>query len=156
MKLTTKFFLSIFFGLITCTSLAQETKIINVSKFKPPAVKTYLGINTNGAAVTVEEAAQLLGLPLKVTDDKKNIYTVLSYGFVYKRKGVIEDEETGVKKIAFTTVADKFNETPLPKIWTDNLKDGFQKDEQLYFYDILVKDEKDRKFFAPDLKMTIQ
>jgi hypothetical protein len=104
----------------------------------------------------VQEASQLAGLPLKVTDDKKNIYTVTSYGFIYKRKGVIEDEESGGKKIAFTTLADKFNETPLPKIWIDNLKDGFQKDEELYFYDILVKDDKGRKFFAPDLKITIQ
>jgi hypothetical protein len=156
MKLTMTFFLSVFFGLITYTSLAQETKIINVAKFKPPAVKTYLGVNTNGATVTVQEASELAGLPLKVTDDKKNIYTVTSYGFIYKRKGVIEDEESGGKKIAFTTLADKFNETPLPKIWIDNLKDGFQKDEELYFYDILVKDDKGRKFFAPDLKITIQ
>ena len=156
MKLTMKFFLSLCFGLITYASFAQATKIIKVPKFKPPVVKTYLGVNTNGAAVTAQEASQLVGFPLKVTDDKKNVYTVMSYGFIYKRKGVVEDEQTGAKKIAFTTVADKFSETPLPKIWIDNLKDGFQRDEELYFYDITVQDDKGRKFFAPDLKITIQ
>jgi hypothetical protein len=49
-----------------------------------------------------------------------------------------------------------FKTTPLPKVWVDNLKNGFQKDEELYFFDIIVKDNKDRKFFAPDLKITIQ
>jgi len=157
MKLLMNFFfiivLSLFAGF---TSFAQNGAITKVSKFKPPAVKSYLGINTNGPTVTVDEANQLIALPLKITDDKKNIYTVQSYGFVYRRKGIVQDEETGKKNVTFTTLADKFKTTPLPKVWIDNLKNGFQKDEQLYFYDIVVKDDKDRKFFAPDLKITIQ
>ena len=28
-----------------------------------------------------------------------------------------------------------------PKVWIDNLKGGFQKDEELYFFDIVVKDQ---------------
>ena len=87
----------------------------------------------------------------------KKIFTHIdSYHFLYKRKGVIQDEETGKKSITFTTVSDIFKTTPLPKIWIDNLKDGFQKDEEIYFFDIIVKDKKNRKFFAPDLKINIQ
>lgn len=137
-------------------SVAQKTGVTQVAKFKPPVVKSYLGINTNGATVTKEEASQLITLPLKIKDDKKNIYTVDSYQFLYKRKSVIQDEETGRKQTTFTTVAGRFSKTPLPKIWVDNLKDGFQKDEELYFFDIVVKDKTNRKFFAPDLKITIQ
>lgn len=137
-------------------SVAQKPSITKVAKFKPPVVKTYLGINTNGASVTKEEATQLIGLPLKITDDTKNIYTIDSYGFLYKRKSVIQDEETGRKQTTFTTLADRFKSTPLPKVWVDNLKNGFQKDEELYFFDIVVKDKTNRKFFAPDLKIIIQ
>ena len=144
------------FAITGLVSFAQDPAITKVPKFKPPVVKSYLGINTNGATVTKEEASQLIALPLKITDDKKNIYTIDSYHFLYKRKGVIQDEETGRKSTTFTNVADLFKTTPLPKVWIENLKDGFQKDEELYFFDIVVKDSKNRKFFAPDLKITIQ
>jgi len=135
---------------------AQNPVITKVAKFKPPVVQTFLGINTNGASVTKEEAEQLIALPLKITDAKKNVYAVDSYQFLYKRKSVIQDEETGKKQSTFTTVADKFKATPLPKVWIDNLKDGFQKDEELYFFDIVVKDNAGRIFPAPELKITIQ
>ena len=135
---------------------AQKPVITKIAKFKPPVVQTFLGINTNGAAVTNEDAAQLIALPLKITDAKKNAYTIDSYQFLYKRKSVIQDEETGKKQSTFTTVADIFKVTPLPKVWIDNLKGSFQKDEELYFFDIVVKDNTGRKFSAPDLKITIQ
>ena len=157
MKLSMKSFLLIFlFANIGLLSFAQDSAVTKVPKFKPPVVKSYLGINTNGAAVTKEEASQLVALPLNITDDKKNVYAIDSYHFLYKRKGVIQDEETGKKSITFTNVSDLFKTTPLPKVWIDNIKDGFQKDEELYFFDIVVTDTKNRKFFAPDLKITIQ
>jgi hypothetical protein len=56
----------------------------------------------------------------------------------------------------FTIVADRFFATPLPKVWIENTKDQFKKDEQLYFFDIVVKDKEGRKFFAPELKITIK
>lgn len=137
-------------------SFAQDSIITKVPKFKPPVVKPYLGNNTNGAAVTKEEASQLISLPLKIMDEKKNIYAIDSYHFLYKKKGMVQDEETAKKSVTFTNLADLFKTTPLPKAWIDNLKDGFQKDEELYFFDIVVKDNKNRRFFAPDLKITIQ
>jgi hypothetical protein len=141
---------------ISLLSFAQTPTITKVEKFKPPVVKSYLGINTNGAMVTKDEASQLISLPLKVTDDKKNAYVIASYGFLYKRKSVVQDEETGKKETTFTTVADKFTKSPLPAIWVTNIKDGFQKDEELFFFDIVVEDNKNREFFAPDLKIIIQ
>ena len=135
---------------------AQEPVITKVPKFKPPVVKSYLGANTNGAAVTREEASQLIALPLKITDEKKNMYAIDSYHFLYKKKGVIQDEKTGKTSVTFTNLADIFKTTPLPKVWIDNLKDDFQKDDELFFFDIVVKDNKNRKFFAPDLKITLR
>ena len=140
-------------------SFAQQSQknpgITKIVKFKPPVVKSFLGVNSNGATVTADEANQLITLPLKITDAQNDIYSIDSYNFLYKRKGVIEDEETGRKQSTFTTVADVFKTTPLPKIWIDNIQNGFQKGEQLYFFDIVVKDKAGRKFFAPDLKITI-
>lgn len=151
------FLLCAFSGFFCFAQQSQKKpEITKIVKFKPPVVKSFLGINTNGATVTVDEANQLITLPLKITDAKNNIYSMDSYNFLYKRKGVIEDEETGRRQVAFTTVADVFKTTPLPKIWIDNIQNGFQKDEELYFFDIVVKDKAGRKFFAPDLKITIQ
>ncbi len=136
---------------------AQDKEIITKEpRFKPPVVKTYLGVNQNGASVTKEEASQLIGLPLKIVDDKNNTYPIDSYQFLYRRKSTILNDDTGKKETTFTIVADRFFATPLPKVWIENTKDQFQKDEQLYFFDIVVKDKEGRKFFAPELKITIK
>lgn len=149
---------SLFFYLLFAASavLAQDKEIIaKEPKFKPPVVKTYLGVNQNGASVTKEEASQLIGLPLKIVDDKNNTYPVDSYQFLYRRKSTILNDD-GKRETVFTIVADRFFATPLPKVWIENTKDQFQKDEQLYFFDIVVKDKKGREFFAPELKITIK
>ncbi|MEP6616077.1 MAG: hypothetical protein ABJA57_05830 [Ginsengibacter sp.] len=130
--------------------------ITRVTKFKPPVVKTFLGRNTNNAEVTSQEADQLLSLPLKIADAKNITYTITSYQFMYKKKSVIENEETGRKETVFTTVADLFKTTPLPVIWVSNIAGGFQKDEELFFFDVIVTDKLKRKFFAPDLKLRIK
>lgn len=140
---------------VSAISFAQKTEVVTVTKFKPPVVKTFLGINENGASVTKEEATQLLALPLKIVDDKKNAYPIDSYQFLYRRKGVIEDEQTGKKEVAFTIVSNRFSTTPLPKVWVDNIKDNLKKDEQLYYFDIVVKDKQGRKFPAPEIKITL-
>jgi hypothetical protein len=136
---------------------AQEKPVITkVAKFKPPVVKTYLGINQNGASVTQDEAVQLITLPLRIIDEKNTAYAIDSYQFLYRKKSAIQDEETGKKQVAFTIESSRFTTSPLPKIWIDNLKIALQKDEQLYFFDIVVKDKEGRKFFAPELKITVK
>ena len=156
MKSSLPFLFMLLFVCVSFDAAAQKPAITKIAKFKPPVVQTFLGINTNGAAVTKEEAAQLIALPLKITDAKKDAYRIVSYQFLYKRKSVIQEEETGKKQSTFTIVADNFKATPLPEVWIDNLKGGFQKDEVLYFFDIVVKDNTGRKFVAPDLRITIQ
>lgn len=145
------------FSLFTAFSFAQDKVIITKGpKFKPPVVKTSLGVNQNGALVTVDEGRQLVGLPLKIVDNKGNEYAIDSYQFLYRQKSYIQDDETGKKEVSYTITADRFNTTPLPKVWIDNIKDRLQKDEQLYFFDIVVKDKLGRIFFAPELKITIK
>ena len=149
---------SLLFYLVFAVSaiLAQNKEIIiKEPKFKPPVVKTYLGVNQNGASVTKEEASQLIALPLKIVDDKNNTYPIDSYQFLYRRKSTVLNDD-GKRETVFTIVADRFFSTPLPKVWIENTKDQFQKDEQLYFFDIVVKDKEGRRFFAPELKITIK
>ncbi|HEV8081158.1 MAG TPA: hypothetical protein VGP43_10615 [Chitinophagaceae bacterium] len=130
--------------------------ITPVTKFKPPVVKTFLGRNEKDATVTVDEANQLVKLPLKITDANNNVYTISSYQFLYRKKSVIENEETGRKEIVFTNTADLFKSTPLPKVWRDNIMGGIQKGEELFFFDIIVNDKLNRKFFAPNIKVIIK
>jgi len=152
-----KYLLLIFSLFAICPSFAQQKDVITkVAKFKPPVVKTYLGVNQNGAEVTVDEAHQLVSLPLKIVDADNNHYALQSYQFLYREKSFIQDDETGKKKEVFTIVSDRFNATPLPAVWVNNIKDKLQKDEQLYFFDIVVKDKEGREFFAPELKITLK
>lgn len=158
MKIMIKLFLCILLLPVATNHLFAQQKqtIVKEPKFKPPVVKTYLGVNQNGAKVTVDEGVQLVGLPLKVVDAKNNEYTIDSYQFLYRQKSFIRDDETGKTEQVFSISADRFNVTPLPKVWVDNIRRRLQKDEQLYFFDIVVKDKQGRQFFAPELKITIQ
>ena len=158
MKIILKYFCCFFLlASFAATSFAQDSTIITkMPKFKPPVVKTYLGVNQNGAQVTVDEGNQLVGLPLKVVDDKNNIYPIESYQFLYRQKSYILDDETGKRETTFTLAADRFDTTPLPKMWVDNIAGRLQPEEQLYFFDIVVKDKQGRRFFAPELKITIK
>lgn len=150
------FLLTVLFSTGAFISFSQDNPVITkVAKFKPPVVKTFLGTNQNGASVTIEQAAQLVSLPLKIIDDKNNEYVIDSYQFLYRRKGVTEDTQ-GKAQVSFTIASDRFFTTPLPKVWIDNIKSNLKKEEQLYYFDIVVKDKQGRKFSVPELKITIQ
>ncbi len=111
------------------TNRIKQGTITKVAKFKPPVVKTFLGRNSETDTVFIEEANQLINLPLRIIGDKNNSYMVTSYQFMYKKKSVIENEQTGRKEIAFTTVSDLFKTNPLPEIWRTNIGSSLQKDE---------------------------
>jgi hypothetical protein len=158
MKIILKYFLCIcLFAATTKISFAQQKEVITkVQKFKPPVVKTYLGVNQNGAKVTADEGNQLIALPLKIVDAQNHNYLISSYRFLYRKKSVILNDETGKKEETFSITADRFNSTPLPKVWINNIQGRLQPEEQLYFFDIVVKDKQGRDFFAPELKITIK
>lgn len=143
--------------LMAFNGICQTGKVTKMPPVKPPVLKTVIGKFGNNAVVSIDEAKTLLAMPLSISDVANNDFAISSYSFLFKRKGVIEDEETGKRSSAFTTVADKFNKTPLPQLWITNINDGgLVKDEEFYFFDIVVKDGKGRLFYAPDLKIKIQ
>lgn len=128
-----------------------------VQKFKPPKLYTILGIRSDSVTVEKAEAIQLVKLPLKITDDKKNVYTISSYQCLYKRKAVTEDDGmTGVVTPTSSIVTDLFKTTPLPDLWKNIITEQLQSGEEIYFYDIIVKDADGRLMFAPTLKIKVR
>lgn len=128
-----------------------------VKKFIPPKVKTYLAKFTGSdAACTAEVGKQIISLPLRIVDDENNSYGISSYQLAYTRLAVKEDETTGTVTPTTDMVAQRFTETPVSGVWKTSIEEQLQKGETLYFFDIIVTDGKGHRFFAPDLKITIQ
>lgn len=140
------------------TTKPAAAKQTGFQKYTPPKLTTMLGIRSgDSASVVVEEALQLITLPLKITDDKKNVYTISSYQALYKRRGVTESEDmSGKTAPAFTTLIENFKTTPLSPIWIKSLSEQLRVGEELYFFDIVVKDAQGRLMFAPDLRIKIK
>ena len=131
-------------------------KPATIQKFTPPKLTSMLGIRKDTASVYLEEAVQLVKLPLKVTDEKKNTYTISSYQCMYKRRAVTEDEQTGKVTPVISNVSDLFRETPLSAIWIKTLTEQMRPGEELHFFDIVAKDAQGRFMFAPELRILIK
>ncbi len=143
-------------------AIAQKPKPVavkttTVQKFKPPKLKSALGNRSDSILkVSVDEAVQLVTLPLIITDDKKTVYTISSYQCMYKRKGVTEDEQSGKVSPTTNVVADLFRTTPLPEIWKKIITEQLKAGEEIFFFDVVVKDTQGRLMFAPTLKLLVQ
>ncbi len=139
------------------TAKPVGAKLGGFQKYTPPKLISMLGIRTDSATVVLEEAVQLIKLPLRVTDNKKNVYTIASYQAMYKRKAVTEDEAmTGKVTPITSTVIDNFKTTPLSPIWIKILTEQLRIGEELYFFDIVVKDAQGRLMFAPELRIKVK
>ncbi len=145
--------------LINTVMLAQKPvkkELPAAAKYKKPMVKSWLGKVNGTVTLSPDAAKQLVTLPLTITDDKNVNYVISSYQFAYKRIGVTEDEVTGKASPQTDMAADRFTVTPLPPVWQKNIIEGLHNGEELYFFDIIVFDKQGRRFFAPELKITIQ
>lgn len=130
---------------------------VKIEKWKPPVVKTYLAKFTGSNAVcSAAEGKQIISLPLRIVDAQNKSYAISSYQIAYKRLAVKEDEATGVVTPTTDLVAQRFTETPITGIWKTSIEEQLQKGEELFFFDIIVSDGKGHRFFAPELKLTIQ
>ena len=156
-----KIIFTVILSLSMATVFAQKpkpvaTKPVKFQKYTPPKLTSMLGIRSDSATVVLEEAVQLVKLPLKVTDDKKNVYSISSYRAMYKRRAVTEDEQTGKAIPITSTVTDIFKTTPLSPIWIKILSEQLRTGEEIYFSDIVVKDAQGRLMFAPDLRIKVK
>ncbi len=147
--------------LFSTVVFAQKTKPTKardevVKKYTPPKLVTFLGIRSDSSIVSVDEALQLIKQSLIITDDKKIGYTITSYQCMYKRKGVTEDEVSGKVSPTSSIVANLFKTTPLPELWRKIISEQLKRGEEIFFFDIVVKDAKGHLAFAPNLKLIIQ
>ena len=128
----------------------QKNPVVVATK---PVFKTSLADLVNTATILVEELTQLIAVPFKVTDDKKNTYPIVSYRLLYTKQGVTENEEMTKAMPTSSKVSGYFTSTPLPAIWVDNIRQGLKPGEEMLFFDIVVKDPKGKLWFVPNLKI---
>ncbi len=145
-----------FLSIVTFAQKPDKPAKAAVVKFKPPKVKTFWGNQSDTPTISKEEALQLLSLPIRVMDEKKVSYTINSYQFLYRRKDVAQDEATGAVTPTQTISANVFRFTPLPEVWQNSIRDQLQSGEELHYFDVIVKDNQGRLFFAPELKIKIR
>jgi len=157
-----KLMIAVVFTLSLSTVFAQKpkpaaakpvaAKPVGFQKYTAPKLTSRLGNRSDSVnMVPVDEVVQLIQLPLKVTDDKKNVYTISSYQAMYKRRAVTEDENTGKVSPVTSNVIDIFKTTPLSPIWIKTITEQLRPGEELHFLDIVVKDAQGRLMFAPNL-----
>ena len=159
-----KFIFTVVLSVTLTTLLAQKpkpnvpaTKPAGFQKFTPPKLFSTWGIRTNTDTVFVEEARQLITIPLKVTDAKKNHYTISSYRFMYNRRAVTEEDDlSGKTTPVMSPVSQLFESTPLPPLWKTILSEEMQPGEVLRYFDVIVKDDQGHIMFAPELKIVIK
>ena len=136
----------------TCV-VAQKT--VKRTAYKPPTLMTLLSTYRDSAFVTAAEAEYIIGMPLRIVDDKKNVYTISSYQFLYRKNVVTEDEEGKVSP-ATSIISDRFKTTPLPEKWINKVREEIKAGEMMYFFDIIVKDAQGRVMYAPDIKLLVK
>jgi len=137
------------------TQAQNKTVKKSFSKYKPPKLITLLSTYKDSVMLNAGETENIIGMPLRIVDDKKNVYTISSYQFLYKKNVVTEEEETGKISAATSIVSDRFRTTPLPERWISKIREQLKKGELLYFFDIIAKDAQGRVMYAPDLKITV-
>ncbi len=148
-------YIILFFAISFSTYAATaQTRTSAATKTARVKLFTSLGQFKDSISLSPEQILTIIDQPIVIVDDKKAVYQVSSYTFVYKRIGVSETEDG--KAIPATSIASQlFTKTPLPEIWTTTIKEQLRKGEQLQFLEVIVKDAKGKVLQAPNLKITV-
>lgn len=89
MKIFQFAFLFLLFGSsvlsVTAQKKAPPKTVKYAVKFKAPKLITLLGNFKDSVSINAGDAENIIGLPLRIVDDKKNVYTISSYQFLYKK-----------------------------------------------------------------------
>ncbi len=142
--------------LLMAAGIQLQAQTKPVAKYKVPTLFTQLGGLRDSVNITVQEAENIIGQPLKIFDDKKAVYTISSYQFLYRKRGVTENEETGKVTPITSIVSNRFKTTPLPDTWTNQVKEQVKSGEELFFFDVIAKDAQGRIMYAPNLKIMVR
>ena len=143
------------FVLLPLASINAQVKK-PIAKFKQPKITVYLGGLKDSSFIAPAQFEEIIRLPLKFVDEKKDEKSISSYNILYKKKVVSEDEETG-KVYNTTTIKNALlRATPLPILWVNALTENPKPGEEIWFYDIIVKDKQGRLMYAPNYKLYIK
>ena len=135
---------------------SKKNKSTSVKGFKPPKLTTWLGEYRDTVKLSLTEAERILAMPLRINDNAGVVYTISSFQFIYRKKNMVEDEETGKVSNTTSAIAKLFKTTPLPEMWVNTVRDQLHSGEDLYFFDIIAKDPSGRIMYAPNLKIIVQ
>ena len=153
---------TVLFCLCLVTAMGQTPKPgkpavrAGMQKFKPPKLYTAISVYNDSIVVSRAEALLLMNQPLRINDDKKNIYSISSYQFMYLRRSVTENEETGKVTPITSPAITLFRTSPISVLWRNIITEELKSGEELYFFDVIVKDTNGRLMFAPTFKIKIK
>ncbi len=142
--------------LLGSVNVFAQTKPTKFVKYTPPKLFTTIGVLKDSAKAPMAQAKAILGQKLIIKDAKGSTnYTIQSYQFIYTKRTVSEDENGNA--IASKSIVAKqfYNGDPLPVSLVTTMREQMLEGEELYFFDIIVKDDKGRIMFAPTLKIFI-
>lgn len=150
-----------------CCTVAFGQKPQTATKPKPAATTTkkalyifrtswggYQGVQN---VVSAQQIKAMLSQPLVITNPGNTVtFTFSSFRLAYTKLDHAEDEQTGASTTSTNMIGDRFTTSTLPELWQNNIAENIHKGETLYFYDVIVMDTQGRRFFAPDLKFTVE
>ncbi len=143
-----------FTGIVSNAQIKTAPKPI--VKFKPPKLSVSLGGFKDSSFIAPQVADSIIGLPLKIVDEKNIAYTLSSYQFLYRKIVVSENEATGKAYNTTSVKSSLFKVSPLPTLWLKAVRELPRPGEEYIFFDIIVKDNKGRFMYAPNVKLTIR
>jgi hypothetical protein len=144
--------------LVAGTQLHAQTKPVvkPIAKYKVPKLFTQIGSYRDSVNISVQEAENIISQPLRISDEKNGNYSISSYQFLYKKRVVTENEETGKVSPTTSIVSSRFKITPLPDTWASQVREQVKPGEELFFFDVIAKDAQGRVMYAPNLKIMVK
>ncbi len=156
MKILLAVFAIFLLSLSSQNSIAQPAKPVKFTKYTPPKLFTSIGVLKDSSTAPVDQVKALLAQKLTIKDAGGTAkYSIQSYHFVY-RKRIVSEDEAGNAVPGFSISAKQmYNSDPLPATWVESMREQLLPGEELFFFDIIVKDEKGRIMYAPTLKIFV-
>jgi hypothetical protein len=102
------------------------------------------------------EVLKLLDSSLVVRDEKNNKYPVVSFDFTYERKEPYLNDTTGKPGFYSEFVGDTFTGDKLPALWVQRIREMLEKNEILYFDNIIINYTGDKLYRAPKLRFNVR
>ena len=134
---------------------AQKPKPAN-KPIKPIKFISSIGGYKNNDMLPLVIADSIIGLSLKITDEKNKVYEISSYEFLYRKIVTSEDEDTQKTYKTTSVRANLFKATPLTDKWLKFVREELKQGEELHFFSIIAKDGKGNVMYAPEIKLTIK